>query len=193
MKKLALLLGCAVAFFLIAAPIYMNYDFHNVQFAGQPQLKLRAALVNGQWAVPLEDFSRALGGNGITLEPMLKLQGTSLTVTNAAESADHKHKVVEASAAPNTIGGSSVNGGIIGPSDNKVYTNAIIAVRKAGGVSNNVFTVNGQKFVPLADIARAFGGTFTSPRDPLKPGESLSLNFANNPNAVLGYQSGGHQ
>ena len=190
MKRLSLLALCAVGFVLIAAPIYMNFEFHNLTINGK-QFG-RAALVNGQWAVPLEDFSRAVGGNGITLEPMLKLQGSSLTVTNEAESADHKHKVVEASAAPNTIGGSAVTGGTA-VTDVKIHNNAIIAIRKAGGVSNNVLTVNGQKFVPLADIARAFGGTFTSPRDPLKPGQSLSLNFANNPNALLGYQSGGHQ
>ena len=166
MKKLTILALWALAFVLIAAPIYMNQDFHNVLVNGKPFS--RAALVNGQWAVPLEDFSRAIGGNGVTLEPTLKLNGNQLTTSIEGESADHKQK-------------------------DMLHSSSIIAVRKAGGISNNVFSANGQKWVPLADIARALGGTFTAPPGTLRPTESLSLNFTSNSNAVLGYQTGGHQ
>jgi len=164
MKKLTILALWALAFVLIAAPIYMNQDFHNLTLNGKPFG--RAAFVNGQWAMPLQDFSRALGGNGVTLEPTLKLRGNQLTTSIEGESADHKHKDMPM---------------------------GIIAVRKAGGISNNVFSANGQTWVPLADVARAFGGTFTAPPANLRPTDALTLNFAQKPDGILGFTGAGQQ
>jgi len=186
-KKISLLLLWVFAFFLIAAPIYMNYN--NVLLNGKPFA--RAAFVNGQWAVPLEDFSRAIGGNGVTLEPTLKLNGNSLSVlvssyNKAGDKQQPAAVKVEASAAAANIKQQNTV-----PTDQvKGESHGIIAIRKAGGISNNVFGFNGQRWVPLADIARAFGGTFTAPAGNLQPGQSLSLNFANKPDAVLGFNGG---
>ena len=171
MKKLYLLAACVTGFFFIAAPIYMKYP---VSVNGRPGMT--AQFVNNTWAVPLDEFAKAFGG-GITLEPNFQLQGNKLVSISSGGDKTAK-KVVEASTTPNTIGGSSAT--------IKLGNPGTLHVRKAGIVSNNVFGFEGKAYVPLADIARAFGGTFTAPPGNLQPGQSLSLNFTNNANALLG-------
>jgi hypothetical protein len=189
MRKIVTLALCAIGFILIAAPIYMN-NIHEVVIQGG---RIGSAqLVNGQWVIPIEDLSKAIGGSGgLTLEPYLKLNGNHLTASPVsfdwikAKSSTQKP---EASAGANTIGG--VTGAV--PTDqSKLNNNAIIAIRKAGEISSHVFNANGKTWVPVADVARALGGTFTAPAN-VQPGQTFTLNFAPNPTSILGYQSGGH-
>jgi hypothetical protein len=60
MKKVELLIPCAVAFMLIAAPIYMNQSARSLTINGRPFGT--AVLVNGVWAVPLEDVQKNVAG-----------------------------------------------------------------------------------------------------------------------------------
>jgi len=190
MRKIFTLALCAIGFILIAAPIFMNKDIHEVVIQGG---RIGSAqFVNGQWVIPIEDLSRAISGSGgLTLEPSLKLNGNHLTA--AATSFDwikagSSAQKPQPSAGANTIGG--VTGAV--PSDQgKVHSNGIIAIRKAGEISSHVFTANGKTWVPLADVARALGGTFTAPAN-VQPGQTFTLNFAPNPASILGYQTGGH-
>jgi hypothetical protein len=190
MRKILTLALCAIGFLLIAAPIYMNKEIHEVVIQGGRVGS--AQFVNGQWVIPIEDLSRAISGSGgLTLEPYLKLNGNHLTAAATsydwvkAKSSAQKPDV---SASANTIGGVT---SVVPTDQAKVHSNGIIAIRKAGEISSHVFTANGKTWVPLADVARALGGTFTPPAN-VQPGQSFTLNFAPNPASILGYQSGGH-
>ena len=187
MKRVSLLALWVLAFFLIAAPIYMQYN--NLIVNGKPFG--RAAFVNGMWAMPLEDFSRAIGGNGVTLEPTLKLNGNTLSVLVSSNSPAQKGTEQVSEVKVKAYDPANVKQIVGTPTEQvKMQSHGIIAIRKAGGVSNNVFGFNGQKWVPLADVARAFGATFTAPAGNLPPGQTLTLNFANKPDAVLGFSGG---
>ncbi|HJT16701.1 MAG TPA: hypothetical protein VJ853_04910 [Thermoanaerobaculia bacterium] len=177
MKKLFLSALSIVGFFLIAAPIYMKMESHPLVTNGKPFSN--AALINGQWAVPLEDFAK-LGGSGLTLEPNFQLQGSTLSALLPAVQTQKKH--VEASTAADsvTVPGSAYK-------EQKVYTGGVFHVQRAGVISKNVFMYNGKAYVPLADVARAFGGTFTAPANKLQPGQSLSLNFTVNGDGFLAF------
>ena len=188
MKRIGLAIVSVIAFFFIAAPIYMKYEgIYGVNLNGKPSMK--AQFVNNQWAVPLDEFSRAFGG-GVTLEPNFQLQGNKLISVSSggdrlAKKVEPSAQKVEPSASQNTIGGSVAPGVKISAGE-KPFIGGALHVRKAGIVSNNVFMFNGKAFVPLADIARAFGGTFTAPTGNLQPNQSLSLNFAVNGDGILG-------
>jgi len=192
MRRVFTLALCAIGFILIAAPIYMNKDVHQLTINGNSIGT--AQLINGQWVIPIEDFSRAVGGT-LTLEPYLKLNGNHLTAVASSfdwVKAGAPAKKVEPSATANTIGGTQLKQDAAVPTDQgKVHSNAIIAVRKAGEISSHVFSANGKTWVPVADVARALGGTFTAPAN-VQPGQTFTLNFAPNPTSILGYQSGGH-
>jgi len=186
MRKVFTLALCAIGFLLIAAPIYMNKDVHQLTINGNSIGTVQ--FVNGQWVMPIEDVSRALGGT-LTLEPYLKLNGGHLsTLVPSYSSSDKPYKKVEPSAAANTIGGVT---SVVPTDQAKFHTNAIIAVRKAGEISSHVFTANGKTWVPAADVAQALGVTFTAPAN-VRAGQSFTLNFAPSPTSILGYQSGGH-
>ncbi len=60
----------------------------------------------------------------------------------------------------------------------------VFVVTKSTDVSTAVFVHQGKAYVPLADVARAFGGTFTAPAH-LPPGGAINLNFARNPAAAV--------
>jgi hypothetical protein len=178
MKRLSLF---ALAFFFIAAPIYMKYETRGLTINGKSNPFGQAQLVNGVWAIPLSDFAKAFGGGGTTLEGSgLQIRGNSLvTLASNSMSAD-KHKMGDGSLVP-----------AVEPiKKNEVKTNSpgSFFVRKAGAtISGNLLTFNGAKFVPVADVARAFGGTFTAPAGNLAPGQALTLNFAVNGNSTLGF------
>ena len=153
MKGSLILAFFAASFFVIAAPIYMKDDTQALTIHGRRFVN--AQFVNGQWAVPLQDLSRAFGGGGVTLEPVFDLDGSKLSALLPALSPDHKHK--------------------IDMSSNTFF------VRKAGEVSSRVFMFEGQEWVPAADVARAFGTTFTTPATG-RP----TLNLIGGPGGIFG-------
>jgi hypothetical protein len=59
-----------------------------------------------------------------------------------------------------------------------------LTITKESNISTNVITKGGKAFIPLADVVKAFGGVSTIQGN-LKPGESISLNFAPNANAAF--------
>jgi hypothetical protein len=176
MKRMYLLAACAIGFLFVAAPIYMKYETRALTLNGA-RSQFNAQLVNNTWAIPLEDFAKAFGG-GITLEPNFQLQGNKLISISSGGDKTAKKVAPAPSSTPNTIGGSAATIKLTNP--------GALHVRKAGVVSNNVFTANGQKWVPLADVARALGGTFTAPVGTLQPGQTLTLNFAVNGDGIIG-------
>jgi hypothetical protein len=91
-------------------------------------------------------------------------------------------KHVEASTTPDTftVPGSAYK-------EQKIFTGGVFHVQRAGVISKNVFMFNGKAYVPLADVAHAFGGTFTAPQGRLQPGQSLSLNFTVNGDGFLAF------
>jgi hypothetical protein len=170
MKRLSLF---ALAFFFIAAPIYMKYETRGLTINGKSNPFGQAQLVGGVWAIPLSSFSRAFGGDGVTLEGSgFQVQGNRLVTLAPSNTSEHKHKVAGA-------GDVAIKKAVV--------PNGSFFVRKAGGtITGNLLTFNGMKFVPVADVARAFGGTFTAPAGNLAPGQTLTLNFAVNGDGVLG-------
>jgi len=169
MKRLSLI---ALAFFFIAAPIYMKNETRGLTVNGKANPFGQAQLINGVWAFSLIDFCKSFGGDGVTLEGSgFQVQGNRL-VTLSPSNTEKKHKV----AGAGDVAIKKV-----------VVPNGSFFVRKAGGtITGNLLTFNGMKFVPVADVARAFGGTFTAPAGNLAPGQTLTLNFAVNGDGVLG-------
>lgn len=183
MKRFFTFVLCLAGFLLIAAPTYIKEDARPILTNGKPFAE--AHLIHGQWTISVEDFAR-LGGSNLTLEPNFKLQGNQLIglLMPAGESTDDKHKGAygkfEAPTAANKVHDASVgkiNQGAI-HSSSKGFLNSRFHIQRAGVISNNVIMLNGKAYIPLADVARAFGGTFTAPAGNLKPTDSLSLNFA---------------
>src|SRR5581483_12112895 len=73
MKRISILVFVAAGFMFIAAPIYMSEMSHQVFVSGN--LLGHAQMVNGVWAIPLDEFAKAIGGNGGT-----SLQQAGLTI-----------------------------------------------------------------------------------------------------------------
>src|SRR5436309_14488912 len=94
MKKILTVVFCVIAFVPIAAAkIFVKNEARQIFVNGKPFSK--AFLINGVWAMPMEDVIKgAGGGGGMTLEPNFKLQGTTLTaLVPAVSPAEHKHKL----------------------------------------------------------------------------------------------------
>ena len=175
MKKILLVFISLLGFLFVAAPIYVKYAATPVVTNGKPFAN--AQFVNGQWAIPIADFAKAFGGT-LTLEPNFQLQGNRLVALMSNYDTAKKHKIDLGSAVPGVQGNTAAKGQLSG---------GVFHVRKAGEISHNVFTLNGTTFVPLADVAKAFGTTFTAPAGNLTPGQSFTLNFAVNGNGILGF------
>jgi len=167
-KRIGVATFLIIGFFFIAAPIYMKVP---VSVNGRPAMN--AQLVNNTWAVPLDEFVKLFGG-GITLEPNFQLQGSKLVAVSSGGDMSAK-KVQPASAA-------APSGDIV----IKIKSPGVglLKIRKAGVVSNSVFKFEGKAFVPVADVARALGGTFTAPAGNVQPGQTVPLNFG--PNGIIG-------
>lgn len=182
MKRILTVALCALGFLLIAAPIYMNQPTNPVLLNGKRFAN--AVTINGNLYISLEDFAKAAGGT-LTLEQAgFKLQGNTLTANTPASFTIKGN--VQASAAPNTIGTPAIKGeGQV--AHKHIGANQLFQVRKAGGISNGVVIQGGKTWLPLADVAKAFGGTFTAPGN-LKPGDTISLNFAVNGDGILAVQ-----
>jgi len=185
MKKVLTLALSLIGFTFIAAPIYMKIESHPLTTNGKQFGN--AQFINGQWAISLEDFAKAAGGT-LTLEPNFQLQGNRLlAVVPGVQSAEKQRSA--ASVVPG-VAQQKAQGAIILQNKDRggiILQNTAFHVRKAGIVSSNVFMFNGKAYVPLADVAKAFGGTFTAPAGNLQPGQSLSLNFAVNGDGVLAF------
>jgi hypothetical protein len=181
MKKFLVFALCVTGFMFIAAPTAVEY--HRVFLNGKPFAN--AALINGIIAVKVSDLATGVGDT-LTLEHF-KLDGHTLTTVPDGTSNTLK-----------PLGGASpaskVREAALDPAVKKAQTQAkiksapnalIIVVRKAGQVSNSVFTFQGQSWVPLKDVAIAIGTSFNQPVKML-PNDSFQLNAPSNVNALIG-------
>jgi len=183
MKKILIGALCVIGFLLIAAPIYMNQPSNPVLINGKKFAN--AYNINGVIAISVADFAKAAGGT-LTLEQAgFQLQGNVLSAGVIGEEG-MKIKVAEASAAPGSSFTPAATGSSFTPTMQKVQSQSAAKIRqgiqlfhvqKAGQISSHVFMEGGKAYFPLADLARAFGGTFTVNGGTLKPGQSISLNF----------------
>ncbi len=200
MKKVLMLLVCLLPLTILAAD-----DWHQVFLNGKPLGK--ATLINGVVAISLEDLARA-GGSSLTLEPMFKLQGSNLNAA-FARSGEHIKKTApteqislnyqkvqveykEQTAQKVQPAYKEQTAQKVAPSDMKIVkvvdkssSSLMFKVNKPGAISSNVLMQGGKAFVPLSDVAKAFGGVWTQPAAGLAPGQGIQLNFASNPNAIL--------
>jgi hypothetical protein len=185
-KKLSVIGLSIVAFILFAAPTAVEYS--PVFLNGKPLGK--AAVIDGVIAISVESFARAAGGT-VTLEQAgFRLQGNTLLAGIIGEeglSMKHKNaiigedsikiKTVQASAVPEVAHKDQVA--------IKMKPNAAFRIAKGGAISRGVFMHEGKAWVPLSDVAKAFGDVLTVNAGTLKPGEPIRLNFSTNPNAIL--------
>ena len=102
-------------------------------------------------------FAKAAGAK-LTLEPFFKLQGSKLTAYQQADGLDSKHKdEIKVS--------------------NKAWgTNQLFQVIRPGEISSKIVMENGKAFIPLHDLAKAFGATFNLTAAALKPNQTINLN-----------------
>lgn len=172
-----------IGFMLIAAPIYMNQPTYPVTLNGKKFAN--ATIINGVIAISVQDFVKGAGGTLTLEEAGFKLQGNTLSAGIIGEEG-MKIKVVEASAASNKVTAPLEEKWSSGQHIKKAQLNyALFHAQKSAQVSSRVFQEGGKAFLPLADVARAFGGTFNVNGGTLKPGETISLNFTKNANAAL--------
>ena len=138
-----------------------------------------ALTINGVIAFSVEDFAKALGGTIANLQQAgLSLQGKKLSTLPPEQ---------QRSSAPNAIAARDAASGM--PTGKRMHKPFVIT--KSTDVSTAVFTHQGKSYVPLADVAKAFGGTFTAPAN-LAPGAPINLNFGANPGAAIGIIPGPH-
>jgi hypothetical protein len=181
MKRITLLAASLSGFIFIAAPTAVEY--HQFLLNGKPFAN--AATINGVLAIPLRDFVRAAGGN-TTLEPYFQLQGSTLTTKTTSDGVK-AGKVVDKSSPKLTSERASSDifaklGDIKGEA---ASAQRLFRIQKIGVISTNVMMHNGQAYVPLADVVKAFGVANWN-GGAVAPGQSLSLNFTSNANAMLG-------
>jgi len=161
MKK-ALVFACFVVGFPLIARVN-KIEAHQVLINGKPFAN--ATVINGQLFVPLEDFAKAAGAK-VTLEPFFKLQGSKLIAFVPIDSAAAKIKIKP--------GWSKVSGKDWG-------ANQLFQVVKSGEISSNIVMQNGTAFIPLKDVAQAFGAKFNWTATSLKPNQSISLDSPTEP------------
>src|SRR5437899_685773 len=164
MKKALFFVCCVVAFLLIAAPTAVEH--HKVFVNGKPFAT--AAVINGQFVVALEDFAKAAGAK-VTLEPSFQLQGSKLTAVWTAEAASTKIKNEVPLAAKKSTPDLKIK------IENKASGTQIFQVARAGEISSKVFMDGGKAWIPLHDLAKAFGANFTAAPGALRPTDSINL------------------
>ncbi len=167
MKRFLVLGLCILGFVLIAAPTAV--EFYPVYLNGK--LLGNARNINGVIAISVADLAKASGGT-LTLEDAgLTITGNTLSTVNANNVAikkstlEHKHKE----------GAYKEQAAIKG--ELKIQSPQLFRVNKPGAITTHMLTLEGQKWVPLADFANAFGGVW-KPQGNLRPSESISLNFS---------------
>ena len=154
MKKILMFVLCL--FPLTAFPVSSGGD-HPVFLNGKPFST--AVTINGTLAIPLQDLSKGAGSN-VSLEPAFQLRGNGLNAQMGWDVKKNQKAVAYKSSS------------------------LLFRVNRSGSISNRILTLNGKAFVPLSDVAKAFGGVWTQPAG-LAPGQAIQLNFASNPNAIL--------
>ena len=194
MNKVLLFVLCLLPLSLYAAGV--EPDTHQVFLNGKPFS--HAILLNGVWAIPLEDIARGAGMN-MTLEPALQLQRSTLRVHGGWDLKENKKAAVptvstdsnaDAAAAHKHLAGVkyediTVNTGT-GMSKGFYPAGQLFKINKDAQITTNVIMHNGLAFVPLKDFAGAFGGVWkTQPASKLAPGAVIQLNFPKDPNAIL--------
>jgi len=152
---------CVVGFLLIAGGAIMEDRPNPVLLNGKPFAN--AIKINGVLAIPLQDFVKAAGGK-LSVEPYFQLQGSTLTAKAAS---DIFAKL----------------GDIKGESKDQ---QRLFNIQKVGVISTNVLMKNGKAYLPLADVAKAFGNTSWQGPITLKPGDPINLNFTTSANGILG-------
>jgi hypothetical protein len=165
MKKVLVFVLCLLPLSVFAAGV--EPDVHPVFLNGKPFS--HAVLINGIWAIPLQDIARGAGTDK-TFE-QFQVQASTLRVRTAPGAHKYGNIVLKRGVASSTTGGS-------GPVP-------LFIVNRDAQVSVNVLTHDGVAFVPLPDFAHAFGGVWTAPVGKVAPGAPFQLNFAKNPNAIL--------
>jgi hypothetical protein len=204
MKKALVLALSVIGFILIAAPTAVEY--HPVFLNGKP---IGNAIIgeDGIIALSLADLVKA-GGGTLTLEPYFQLQGNRLLAVKGEEQLKIKLGTTQGSLVPavqtpykeSPAYKESPHGALDTQAGMKLTPGQIFRVQRAGEISSHVFMKGGKAFVPVSDVARAFGGVFINPATisgntpagaaavnggTLKPGEAIRLNFAKNPHAIL--------
>jgi len=183
-KKIFVLALCLVslasiasAFTLIENPVFLN---------GKPFAK--AMLINGVIAISVEDLAKA-GGGTLTLESAgLKLSGGTLSaMASIPYDSAHKHKdaqVKQASTVPTDQHLPAVQNKAAIKGEGRATQ--LFRVNKAGRISSRVFNGEGKAWVPLSDVAKAFGGVFNPPAaGNLKPGQAIQLHCPSDSRAIL--------
>lgn len=82
MKRIRLLSFCAIAFMLVAAPIYMNQPAHALFINGKPVGN--AVSINGVLAISLDDFAKAVGGTTNLQQAGLTVNGNRVSARDVA-------------------------------------------------------------------------------------------------------------
>src|SRR2546430_15315722 len=146
MKKILSMAFCAIAFILIAAPIYMNQPAHAVFINGKPFGN--AVTINRVLAISLDDFANAISGTpnlqqaGLTLLNGNRLLARPLHL-EASNSADTFTRASPRDAASRLPTGKRMHKPITSTQEGRARTP----------------TLNGEPFLPLSERARGFGGT----------------------------------
>jgi hypothetical protein len=147
-------------------------------------------VIRGIIAVSVADVAKA-AGSSMTLEPQFALQGKSFTARPKIRfTTTTKDKVEAYKTAPPAAGGSgntSMQDIHFAHSVDKSspLLSQAFQINKEGPISTHVLMDGGAAFIPLSDLARALGGTFTAPAGGLAPGAQIQLNIPRNLNAVL--------
>jgi len=143
-------------------------DEHPVLLNGKPFAT--ASTINGIIAVRVEDVARGLG-LGVSLEPLLALNGSHLKAnTSSYEWIKNSPtvKIREAGVKEYTI---------------KLRSTPLFRIGRAGEISSHVFMYGGKAWMPLADLAGAFG--FIIHYSNLRPGATIDLNPTAKNDAIL--------
>jgi hypothetical protein len=176
-KKFSTLALSVLGFILIAAPTAVEY--HNVFLNGR--MLGHAANLNGIIAISVADLAKA-GGGTLTLEEAgLTLTGNTLSASSRVADA-YKQKISDPQKKA-VVGASAAAAKV----NIKGESHALWGVnpgRPQGTISAHAFKFQNQWWVPLSDVATAFGGSFTISGN-LAPGQAIQLNFAKTPNAIL--------
>jgi len=152
MKRISILVFVAAGFMFIAAPIYMSEMSHQVFVSGN--LLGHAQMVNGVWAIPLDEFAKAIGGNGGT-----SLQQAGLTINGGRL---RTLPQLQTSNSADTFTLVSPRDAATGQASGKRSHKPFVVVKQWDAASP-LLSSGGKTFVPLSDVAKAFGGTFTGP------------------------------
>jgi hypothetical protein len=184
MKKALTLSLCFVAFAAIASAVIV--EEHPVFLNGKAFAK--AVMIHGVWAIPLQDFAKAAGAN-VSLEPYLQLQGSTLRTRVTFHDLHAVKQTDKASAR--TTGASDVFAKIVdikGESldDKQRSASTLFHIQKVGVISTNVLMQNGKAYLPLVDVAKAFGNVSWRAPVTLKPNEAISLNYTKISYSMLG-------